>query len=99
MFPKKKRKQDRQYLDYVKTLPCCICSSRKEITPSHIKTRGSGGSDLPHNVFPMCISCHITWGQLGNSRFLERFPEFLSRLRMMGWVLQPSGKLFHEDEF
>lgn len=97
MFPKSKRKTDRAYLDYIKTLPCVICG-RRPTDPSHIRTRKSGGSDLPHNVFPKCRKHHVEFGQIGNTRFLEKYPEFAIRLKNVGWILLSTGKLFHEDE-
>ena len=65
--PKKPRGKDRAYLDWIARLSsCATCGApgtyHEEtgeylLTPSHLKSRGSGGPDRK-NTIPQCIKCH-----------------------------------------
>lgn len=57
---------NRHFLEWIKRNHCCVCgtfdyvdpkSGDPIVTPSHVKTRGSGGCDF-ENVVPMCFRCH-----------------------------------------
>lgn len=54
------------------------------MTPSHIKTRGSGGGDEPWNVVPMHLSEHRRWEDDRYSFSMEH-PAFYQKLQAMGW--------------
>lgn len=65
MFPKQKRFESEKYLEFVRSLPCCMkifhfkcgnVSSRKKSDPHHVKSKKSGGSDL--TCIPMCRAHH-----------------------------------------
>lgn len=94
LFSKTRRIQNRKLLDEIKSYPCCICG-RRPCDPSHIKTVGSGGDDVPHNVVPMCRDHHIEWGKSW-VLFLEKYPKFLELLDYMGWEIF-NGKLINES--
>lgn len=95
-FPKPERTRNAKLLKLIRKMPCCICGVLPS-DASHIKTRGSGGEDKPHNVVSHCRAHHSEWGRLGAVRFCERYPEFRSLLEAMGWELDPiTGKLWHE---
>ena len=96
MIPKPKRITNRKLLDEIKTRPCCVCGSTKDVDPSHIKTKGSGGPDSEVNCQPMCRHCHIEWGQVGQTRFRQRHPHFEQMLYNLGWR-ELNGKLWHPD--
>jgi len=54
--------RNRNYLDFIKTLPCCGCGSPAD-DPHHIISVGLGGgmgtkpSDFPYAI-PLCRPCH-----------------------------------------
>lgn len=83
MFTKPQRIQNRKLLDEIKKYPCCICGVRP-CDPSHIKTVGSGGDDVRHNVVPMCRTHHVEWGKSWVA-FIEKYPKFWEFLQNMGW--------------
>ena len=80
MFPKNKRIVDRGLLDYVKTLPCCICGERKNIDPSHLTSRGAGGSDTFNNVIPLCRKHHMEMHRNGMFYMIDNYINFHVRL-------------------
>ena len=101
-FPKKKRVEDREYLNQMKQLPCVVCGAPSD-DPSHVLTRGSGhGHDKPGFVFPMCRRHHTQYeGQ--QLAFIEAYPQFGTVLRCFGWVWgslspRPNGGLWHPEQ-
>lgn len=49
---------EERFKTWLRQQPCVICQTPKDITVSHIKTKGSGGQVL-NNCLPMCMKCHI----------------------------------------
>lgn len=82
--------------------PCCVCGSTPS-DPSHIKSRGSGGSDTIWNVVPHCRRCHSLWHSMGRDEFLKRFPKMRAKLIQLGWEIRPKegGGIFltHPEMF
>ena len=71
MLQKQKRVVDPILLETYYKSPCIICG-RCPSDPSHIKTKGSGGHDLPYNIVPKCRMHHIEWGQIGWKKFFKK---------------------------
>jgi hypothetical protein len=101
MLKKAVRIENRQYLDFVKSLPCCIGIGAEcwgEVDPSHVLTRGSRhGHDLPGFVFSKCRFHHSQF-ERDRLRFLHNYPQFAATLKLWGWVWgvdSPNGKLWH----
>lgn len=100
-FPKPSRKKDRDLLDQVKQLRCCICGMRpgslyNPIDPSHIKTRGSGGPDEKWNVVPHCRLHHREWEDTAHHDFLFKYPAMRVLLIGLGWDIS-GGRLWHPE--
>lgn len=55
------------------------------LTPDHIKTLGSGGSDDWTNILTLCLNCHGFKGSQGLSALVERFPRVREALVSRGW--------------
>lgn len=54
------RIEDRKYLDWVKTLPCCGCDAQAD-DPHHLYSRGfkGMGTKVPdYWTIPLCRPCH-----------------------------------------
>lgn len=54
------RIEDRKYMDWVKTLPCCGCEAPAD-DPHHLYSRGykGMGTKVPdYWVIPLCRQCH-----------------------------------------
>lgn len=83
---KKIRIQDKALLKSVKSERCVICG--KDSDPCHIKSRGSGGDDVPENLIPMCRNHHGTQHSIGWSRFIELYPRVEEVLNSKGWKLE-----------
>lgn len=62
---------------------CLICRKLAEI--HHIKTRGSGGSDEPYNLVPLCREHHTEIHTKGNSFMANKYKSFKDFLEANGW--------------
>ena len=58
MFPKPHRYESKAYLEFVRSMACCVCMEQ-ETDAHHVKTVGAGGSDL--GVIPLCRLHHQEW--------------------------------------
>jgi hypothetical protein len=57
-FPKPAREQFPSYVDFVRSLPCCVPGcGRGDVQPHHHIARGAGGSDL--STVPLCAFHHL----------------------------------------
>lgn len=56
-YPKNKRIVDKKLLKDKKG-KCEICGKAGQTEKHHIKTKGSGGDDLPQNLIEVCRKCH-----------------------------------------
>lgn len=65
---------------------CIVCGARG-CDPDHIKTRGSGGDDIPTNIVPQCRRHHSDRHALGWVRFLEKYPSARLALEAKGWEI------------
>jgi cytochrome c553 len=54
---------------------CIICHGQAT-EYDHLKTRGSGGSDDPENLVPMCRACHSLRHQMGIVWLADRYPKY-----------------------
>jgi 5-methylcytosine-specific restriction endonuclease McrA len=43
---------------YSQDFRCAVCRARTDLTLDHVVPLGKGGQNLPHNVQPLCQSCH-----------------------------------------
>jgi hypothetical protein len=101
MFQKSKPVIDPELIAAIKQMPCCCCGARQNVDPSHIRSVGSGGGDLPHNVKPLCRSCHIQWHQYGAVEMISRNPQLKQYIENLGWKIVDFGNrryLKHETE-
>jgi hypothetical protein len=73
MIPKPKRQQDKDYLLYIRTLPCAVHNSDcyGEVVPHHTKTKGAGGSD--YATIPLCSKHHTEIHLIGKDTFMTKY--------------------------
>ena len=71
--PKPKRKADKDYLLYIRSLPCAVRdhTCEGEIAPHHVKTKGSGGSD--YATIPLCAKHHAEIHAIGKDTFATKY--------------------------
>lgn len=82
MFSKEVRIVNLELLEQRRGEPCVACgrepapagSDLPRSEPDHISTRGSGGDDVPENVWSLCCDCHRLKGA-GFEKFLDRYPK------------------------
>lgn len=67
----RRAKQFAEQSALARSLPCFTCGAPPPSDPSHLKTRGAGGTDL--DVIPQCRRCHDSLGSEGiHSFFVKR---------------------------
>lgn len=97
-FSKKKRVRNQKLLDEFRSIGRCIaCGSDDNIQVHHIKTKGTGGGDVPSNLLVVCFACHRAIHDQGN-RFYKTKPHLMEYLAKMGW-LWLEKRLIHKDDF
>lgn len=74
MFPKTKRRVDRDVIALVKSYPCCVCGTNTDVDADHLSHQGSGGHDDETNLIPLCRSDHIRRHAKGICWLLETYP-------------------------
>ena len=70
-----KPQRSRPYLAWIRTQPCCVCGSRRNIEASHTGPHGLGQKSPDSSVIPLCQRHHRTgkdsYHRLGPRRFSE----------------------------
>ena len=72
-------------LQKIRNGPCLSCGNPGRCDVSHIKSRGSGGTNDPWNIVPMCRKCHTLWHYYGPYRFCQQYRFFHRALLSLGW--------------
>lgn len=85
--PKPKRIEDKDLTKSYHTMRCCICRKYAP-DPAHLKTRGSGGDDIPENILPLCRAHHTEQGQKGFRHMVVKYPIFAKHLASKGWEVK-----------
>ena len=73
MMPKVKRIKDPKAIRAAQRIHCQLCGRTGIIHVHHIKTRGSGGHDIPDNLISLCVYCHakVHTGEIGKEQLRE----------------------------
>lgn len=58
MIPKPHRIVDKKAIEEARKPYCQVCGRWGVVHVHHIKTRGSGGGDVPENLISLCYECH-----------------------------------------
>jgi hypothetical protein len=96
---KETRVKDPKLLARIRESRCIVCGL-KQVDACHIKTRGSGGHDVPDNLMSLCRRHHIEQGRWGFIKFIDRYPIVGVVLADKGWTIQDVlgvKKLVRED--
>lgn len=83
---KRKRIQNKKLLKDVKKKPCVICGDQSD--SAHIKSRGSGGDDVPENMISLCRKHHQTQHRIGWFKMSQRYVEVWQTLKNNGWSFE-----------
>lgn len=68
---KHSQRNDPKHLDFIKTLPCCICF-KEPVEPAHIRFKTDGGTALKPSdkwTVPLCHDHHAHQHQVGEPEF------------------------------
>lgn len=84
LFPKTKRIVNRKLLDTYHVKRCLLCG--RLCDPAHVKSRGSGGDDVPENVLNLC-RIHHSEQSIGIVTFVEKYPVVKAELDRLGWEI------------
>lgn len=75
---------------------CCACGNMMNTEVHHLRTRGSGGSNHPSNLIPLCRGCHTgepwAWHR-SRKQFFGKFPHVIKRMFDMGWARPPNSNM------
>lgn len=69
----------KKYIDFVKSKEfCTACLTRGPVDPDHLRAVGMGNnrkrpSERDFTCIPLCRSCHIERGQIGNYQFEHKW--------------------------
>jgi 5-methylcytosine-specific restriction endonuclease McrA len=74
-------------INFIKTLPCIVCGQTAD-DAHHIKTKKSGGKDIPENLIPLTRDCHSLWHLKGTKYMAETYPTVKKWLDLAGWKLE-----------
>jgi len=62
-------------------MTCAACGYPTYGTaPHHIKSRGAGGTTDANNMLQLCYDCHIRIHQIGESKFVQLWPQLYNRI-------------------
>jgi hypothetical protein len=67
---KSKTYKNPKYLEYIRTLPCCVC--RRGAEPHHADTGGVGIKCSDTRAIPLCHRCHVECHAIGRNTFQEK---------------------------
>ena len=84
MISKPKRISNRALLDTYHEMRCLVCN-RTGAVGHHVKSKGSGGSDKPSNLMPLCAIDHSRVHAMGLTSFAEKHPSVKNWLLANGW--------------
>lgn len=83
--------RSRDWLDFLKTLPCCVCGRTRNVDPCHtprLSSEGARGMGQKRNDFgaiPMCSIHHKEQHSIGWPSFIQTYqldvPAILAELR------------------
>lgn len=82
-------------MNYKTKEPCVPCRASAENGNCfyHIKTRGSGGKDVPENMIPVCKRCHVTFHNHSTNYMASKYSSVMEWLLSNGWyVCELTGK-------
>ena len=58
VLEKPRRIKDKKAVEQARKEWCELCGKPGNVHVHHIKTKGSGGGDLPENLISLCLYCH-----------------------------------------
>jgi len=72
LLPKNKPRRDKRHLEFIRSLPCCVCRIEGKTEAAHIRNNGDGGMGMKPSdsrVLPLCCDCHRAQHVEGEPRY------------------------------
>lgn len=99
---KQKRIVNERLLAEVRGIRCLACYPRAQASPTeahHVKTKGSGGHDVVHNIMALCHEHHMEVHSKGLVYAAEQYMTVKHWLGVAGWRLDSQRlKWTRQDE-
>lgn len=93
---KKKRIVNKDLLKSYREKSCEICGTYRNTVAHHIKSVGSGGNDVTHNLIPLCIEHHVEIHKIGINKTIHKYPHLKYFLQENGWEkCEITNRWFH----
>lgn len=96
--PKIKRYESKQYIEFIRELPCCVCGNTEVDAHHAIKTQGSGGSDLM--CIPLCRQEHSEYHLMGRHNFEQKYDISIIKIQwrlFQTYIMQLEHHLYGRD--
>ena len=81
---------EKRHMAELRKQGCCACGSMMNTEVHHMRTRGSGGTNHPSNLIPLCAPCHTgepwAWHR-SRKQFFTKFPHVKTLMLKMGWAM------------
>lgn len=82
-------------------LPCLVCGSRFSTVGHHIRSKGSGGSDIKENLIPLCHEhhreIHDNPKSCGITNFSQKYTTVKYYILGMNWYFCTRLNKFYND--
>jgi len=76
---------------------CCVACGASGVALHHVRTRGSGGTNLDHNLMPLCQEHHNEIHLIGTSAMAYKFDGVDEWLFKHGWEYEPYAEKWVHD--
>lgn len=88
MFWKKRREENKDCLDEIRSMECSVCGAPPPSDAHHMKTKGSGGGDTLENLVSLCRKHHQEIHTLGRKTWWIKRAQVVNEFRR-AWGLPP----------
>ncbi len=89
------RVQNTMLMSKVSQMPCAITGTPGPNDPHHVKSKKSGGPELPWNLCPLKHELHREFHNIGINTFANKYPKFKTWLLDRGWTWDEFRKKWH----
>jgi hypothetical protein len=89
------RVQNTKLMDDTRWMPCAITGTPGPNDPHHVKSKKSGGPELPWNLCPLTHELHREFHNIGINSFAKKYPKFEAWLLDRGWTWDEFRQKWH----
>lgn len=89
---KKKRIQNRTLINEIKFNSRCVICFAIPCDVDHVRSRGSGGHDIKHNLLALCRACHTERHKIGLTQLSKKYWRVREWLEERGWEFDEASQ-------